>query len=84
MITTSRYASSETRDAAKNFSKTNLILYSSRGKKTISDLVLFARKKGESNILILQENKNKPSNILVIEIDSLGNWKWKEKINLLI
>ncbi|MFH1785728.1 MAG: hypothetical protein ABH842_04840 [Candidatus Micrarchaeota archaeon] len=74
MYTTSRYASIETREIAKKLAKENNELYVARGKKTIEQLVAFARRKGEEKINVVDGNGP-----VTIEIDELGRWKWNAK-----
>ena len=72
MYTTSRYSSVKTRELAKALAKENNEIYVARGKKTIEQLVEFARKKGEERIIVVDDNE-KPA---TIEVDELGRWKW--------
>lgn len=83
MITTSRYASEETRRLAKKIASGLRTFYTSRGKKTIDSIVMDARKKGESEILVVQEEDGKPSYISVIKVFETGDWKWvgKKKVD---
>lgn len=74
MYTTSRYAPVKTREVAKKLAKDNNELYIARGKKTIEQLVEFARKKGEEKINVVEGNET-----ATIEIDELGRWKWVSK-----
>ena len=77
MYSTSRYASKETRQQAKKLGE-----YFSRGKKTISQLVDIARKKGYHKIGILREKNGKPFRISVISVTELGEWSWSDEIQL--
>ncbi|VVC04834.1 Uncharacterised protein [Candidatus Bilamarchaeum dharawalense] len=77
MYTTSRYASTETRELAKKMAKEKEEPYTARGKKTIDQLVDFARRKGEENITVVEEHEKKPTTFALIQIDELGRWKWK-------
>jgi len=83
MITTSRYASGETRKAARRIAGKLGIPYISRGKKTIESIVEQARKKGESEVLVVEEEKGIPSAVSAIEVNELGGWKWtwKKKVS---
>ncbi len=76
MYTTSRYPSAETKDFAKRLAKRDKELYAARGKKTIEQLVSFARKKGEDRIRIVRESRKKPVSVSIVEIDETGGWKW--------
>jgi len=77
MYSTSRYASRETRQQAKTLGE-----FFSRGKKTISQLVDIARKKGHHRIGIVREKKGKPCMISVISVTELGEWSWTDEIQL--
>ena len=77
MYSTSRYASRETRQHAKKLGE-----FFSRGKRTISQLVDIARKKGHHSIGILRERKGRPSSISVITVTELGEWGWSDEIQL--
>lgn len=79
MITTSRYASEETRKLARGIADKLGTFYASRGKKTIDSIVSDARKKGEHEILVVEEKNGKPVHISVIEVSELGEWKWTKK-----
>jgi rRNA maturation protein Rpf1 len=78
LITTSRYASLETRRYAKVLAKEELFI--SRGKRTVTQLVKIARKRGEHKILIVEEENKKPSKILTIEVSETEEWKWSDEI----
>jgi rRNA maturation protein Rpf1 len=75
MITTSRYASENTRKLAKKLAGRLGTFYTSRGKKTIDSLVDYARKKGEEEIAVVEGNT-----VSVIEVSETGKWKWAEKL----
>ena len=79
MFTTSRYASIETRKLAKKQSAVDGERYKSRGKKTVQELVLLARRLGEERICIIGEKGKKPASISSLEVLAHGGWKWKEK-----
>jgi rRNA maturation protein Rpf1 len=82
MITTSRYASEETRKLARRIADRLGTFYTSRGKKTIDSIVSDARKKGEHEILVVEEEDGKPVNIAVIEVSELGEWKWTKRMKV--
>ena len=82
MITTSRYASEETRKLANRIADKLGIFYTSRGKKTIDSIVSDARKKGEHEILVVEEENGKPAHIAIIEVSELGEWKWTKKMKV--
>jgi rRNA maturation protein Rpf1 len=73
MYTTSRYTQTKTRELAKRLAKENNEQYVARGKKTIYQLVAYARRKGHDTIKIIEDNEK----IATIEVDELGHWKWK-------
>lgn len=79
MYTTSRYSSAETRKFARRLAEKNKERYTARGKKTVEQLVSFARKTGEEKITIVRERKKKPAVISVIEINERGGWRWAEE-----
>lgn len=79
MITTSRYASEETRKLARKIAGRLRTFYASRGKKTIDSIVEYARRKGEAEILVVEEEDGKPVRVSAIEVDELGKWKWTWK-----
>ncbi len=76
MITTSRYASEETRRLAAQLAKEREELLVSRGKRTVAALVELARKRGEHSISIIEELGGKPKRIAMIEVSETGKWKW--------
>lgn len=82
MITTSRYASEKTRKLARSIADKLSTFYTSRGKKTIDSIVGYARKKGESEIYVVQEEDGIPVYISVIEVSELGEWKWTKKMKV--
>lgn len=79
MITTSRYASEETRKLARKIAGKLGTFYASRGKKTIDSIVEYARKRGEAEILVVEEEEGKPVHLAAIEVNELGEWKWTWK-----
>ena len=74
MITTSRYASIETRNKTKEIAKKKGILYLARGKKTIDTLATYARRKGFSTIYIAYKNRTSK-----LSIKEDGSWSWSSK-----
>ena len=76
MITTSRYASEKTRKLAERLAGRLGTFYMSRGKKTIDSLAEYARRKGEEQIAVVEENS-----VAVIEI-SETRWKWAGGMSL--
>ena len=82
MITTSRYASEKTRKLARRIADKLGTFYTSRGKKTIDSIVEYARKKGESEVYVVQEEDGVPVYISVIEVSELGEWKWAKKMKV--
>jgi len=82
MITTSRYSSRKTREFAKLLSRKLDTFYVARGKKTIEDIVLYGRKKGESEVRVIEEEKGIPAYISTIEISETGKWKWAKRVSV--
>ncbi len=76
MITTSRYASSETRGMARRMAADSGDVSVARGKRTVEQLVSLARRKGEDRITIIEERDGKPSIAADIAIDEMGRWRW--------
>ena len=76
MFTTSRYASAKTKEKARRLARENNELFLARGKRTISELVLFARKKGEERISVLEEKDGLPSRVCRIDVSENGKWEW--------
>lgn len=80
IITTSRGASDETMELAKNLS---LLLPGSRlerrGKASIDKLVTLARKKGHSRIIIIKETDRHPSTIEFLALDET-DWHWTDTV----
>jgi rRNA maturation protein Rpf1 len=76
MFTTSRYASVETKKLARRLAEEKNGLFLSRGKKTIEELVEFARKRGEELIAIIEEEGGKPAKISRISVSETGKWSW--------
>jgi rRNA maturation protein Rpf1 len=79
MITTSRYASAETRGLAKALAESCKERYVARGKKTIAHLADEARRLGESAISVIEERGGKAAVIAVITVDERGRWQWSEE-----
>ncbi len=82
MITTSRYSSEKTRRLAKSIAARLETFYVSRGKKSIDDIVDYARRKGESEIIVVEEEKGVPAFVAVIEVSETGAWKWVKRTGL--
>jgi len=76
MFTTSRYASADTRKLAKKMAKENSEQYISRGKRTIAGLAQLARREGEENIHMIEEEDDKPALLVTISVKETGEWKW--------
>jgi rRNA maturation protein Rpf1 len=76
VITTSRYASMETRRLAKTIAKTSGEPYVARGKKTIDALADAARRDGEAEVRIVEERKGKAALIAAMRVDETGKWSW--------
>jgi rRNA maturation protein Rpf1 len=74
MFTTSRYASVETKKLARTLAKENDELFLSRGKRTIEELVEFARKRGEAQISVVEDGN--PAKVCRITVSETGKWKW--------
>jgi rRNA maturation protein Rpf1 len=79
MITTSRYASEETRRLAKALAQSRKERYVARGKKTIAHLAEEARRLGESAISVIEERGGKAAIIAMIMVDERGGWRWTEE-----
>lgn len=82
MFTTSRYASVETRNLARKLAEENDELFLVRGKRTIEELVEFARKKGEERISVVEEKGGKPAKVCRISVSESGKWNWSDEENL--
>ncbi len=76
MITTSRYASEETRKLAARLAKERDELLVSRGKRTVAALVEMARRRGEHSISIIEELEGRPYKIALIKVSETGEWEW--------
>ncbi len=76
MFTTSRYASVETRRAAKALAESAGEPFVARGKKTIDQLAGLARRMGQSGISVVEERGGKPAVIATIRVDERGRWAW--------
>jgi rRNA maturation protein Rpf1 len=79
MITTSRYASQETRGLARALARSHKERYEARGKKTIARLSEEARRLGEHSISVIEERGGKAAVIAVIMVDERGRWRWSEE-----
>jgi rRNA maturation protein Rpf1 len=82
MFTTSRYASVETRKLARKLAGEKEEIFLARGKKTVEELVDFARKKGEAVISIVEENGGKPAKVCRIIVSETGRWAWSAEERL--
>jgi rRNA maturation protein Rpf1 len=81
MLTTSRYASQETRKAAREMAGECGERYIARGKKTVEELARLARRAGEERITIIEEREGKPAKAATMIVDELGRWRWdKERL----
>lgn len=78
MWTTSRYSSDETRRLCRKLADSSRSIYVARGKKTISELVGFARRKGEHSIMIVEEKEGGPAEIKEITVFETGSWQWQK------
>jgi len=76
MYTTSRYASRETREFASSLAKKESSIYLARGKKTISQIAEYARKKGEEQIFVIEEKNDRPLRMALIRVLETGAWEW--------
>jgi hypothetical protein len=79
LITTSRYASRQTRSLARSMAADSGERYVARGKKTISQLALLAHRIGDERIAVIEERGGLASVEAVIAVDELGRWEWKEE-----
>ncbi|NYZ76857.1 hypothetical protein H0O02_00915 [Candidatus Micrarchaeota archaeon] len=79
MITTSRYPSAKTRELAKRIAGKLRTFYVARGKKTIDGIAGHARKKGESEIIVIEEKDGIPEFASAIEVSETGKWKWARR-----
>jgi len=66
----------ETRKLCKVLAQNSGSAFVARGKKTVAQLVAFARRKGEQRIMVVEEKSGKPCRIAVIEVLETGAWKW--------
>ncbi len=82
MYTTSRYASLQTRDAARRMAAKAGERYLGRGKKTVRELVELARRKGYEAICIIGEKGKRPSTATWLDVLEQGGWRWKERKEL--
>lgn len=80
MYSTSRYASNAARSVAITLSKKNSSFYISRGKKTISQICDFGRKRGERELFLIYDSKTSFT-IKKILINPLGEWNWDSTFN---
>jgi rRNA maturation protein Rpf1 len=82
MLTTSRYASEETRKLARRLAEEKDELFVSRGKRTVDEIVGIARKQGEEFISIIEEIDGKPARISRISVSETGGWSWSGEESL--
>ncbi len=76
LLTTSRYASEETRKAARSLAASSGARFVARGKKTIAALAEFARRAGDASVGIVEERGGKPAFISSVEVLERGGWRW--------
>jgi rRNA maturation protein Rpf1 len=79
---TCRYASLLTRDKAKELAGISGSKYIARGKKTITELVEYARRAGFQEIMIIEESEKKPLIVAGIKVLPAGGFSWSEKCTL--
>lgn len=79
MITTSRYASPETRDFARSMAREAGERFVARGKKTIEQLAALARRDGDGRVSIVEERGGKAALVASLRVDELGGWAWEEE-----
>ena len=72
--TTGRYATAKTRRKAEELAASNNSKYVARGKKTIFELVDFARSEGVQWIMLVEQNAEQ-----CIEVLPMGNFRWVEQ-----
>lgn len=76
LLTTSRYASEETRRAARKLAASPGSRFVARGKKTVAELAALARKEGFERVDIMEERRGKPASVSSMEILPSGKWRW--------
>ncbi len=79
MMTTSRYASAQTRGIARGMALEAGERYVARGKKTISQLAALARKAGDGQVGIVEEKGGRAALVAFLRVDELGRWAWAEE-----
>jgi len=84
MLTTSRYASTETRRLAKKIAEEKNEPFFARGKKTIAQLAALARRIGEGRISVIEERQGKAALIAELTVDEKGKWKWEKSNKFII
>lgn len=82
MYTTSRYANEATRQLARRLAAKSGQRYLSRGKRTIDDIAILARRLGEAFVYVVRQEKGKPFSVSVMEILGDGGFEWKKKTSL--
>jgi rRNA maturation protein Rpf1 len=80
--TTCRYASAQTREAAKRLARLSGSRYVSRGKKTLLELADLARRSGYDTICLVFQQKEKPFWVFPLEVKPFGDLKWGQKIQI--
>jgi hypothetical protein len=71
--TTGRYATAKTRKKAEELAGANNSKYVARGKKTVFELVDYARQNGAQWIMLVEQSANR-----CIEVLPMGNFRWVE------
>lgn len=82
MFTTSRYATVATRRLAKSMAADAGQVYIARGKKTIDELALEARRLGDGTLAVVEEHKGAASVIARISIGPDGSWAWSGELKV--
>jgi hypothetical protein len=71
--TTGRYATAKTRRKAEDLASSSNSKYVARGKKTVFELVDYARAEGVQWIMLVEQNAQQ-----CIEVLPMGNFRWVE------
>ena len=79
---TCRYASTQTREAAKTLAKSSGSMYVSRGKKTLLELTRLARRKGMETIYLVFQQKELPFWVYPVIVQPSGNFRWGNKMQI--
>ena len=82
MFTTSRYAGKETKELARRLARGKKEIFLARGKRSIEELVSLARKKGETLISVVEEEKGRPAKVCTIKVSETGRWNWSAEERL--